>query len=76
MTGPLNLDAAVFFLREGEKARHSAVVAKVRDDALALLEAIKAGQPMKVRGGGSALYFTPDAADRLQKAAAQLRASA
>ena len=76
MSGPLNLDAAVFFLREGEAARHSRVVAKVRDDALALLEAIKAGQPMKTHAGGTALYFSPESAARLQKAAAQLKESA
>lgn len=70
------LDAAVFFLRDGEQARHSKVVGLVRDRAQAVLDAIDAGTPMKTHGGGTALYFPPDQATRLKAAAAALRGAA
>lgn len=70
------LDAAVQFLQEGETARHSKVVAHVRDKASALLDAVSAGSPMRTNGGGQALYFAPDAAEKLLSAAAELRGAA
>lgn len=70
------LDAAVFFLREGEEARHSKVVAHIRDRTNELLEAIAAGTPMRTNGGGQALYFAPAHAERLLSAVAALRKAA
>jgi hypothetical protein len=70
------LDSAVFFLRQGEEARHSRVVAHVRDKAMDLLDAVSAGSPMSTNGGGKALYFTPEKAQRLLAAADALRSAA
>lgn len=70
------LDAAVFFFREAETARHSQVVAHVRDRSQELLKAIDAGTPVKTNGGGQALYFAPKDAEELLKAAAALRGAA
>ena len=70
------LEAAVFFFREAETARHSKVVAHVRDRAQELLTAIAAGAAMKTHGGGQALYFAPKDAAALLKAAAALRGAA
>lgn len=70
------LDAAVFFFREAETARHSQVVAHVRDCSQELLKAIEAGTSMRTNGGGQALYFAPADAAALLKAAAALRGAA
>lgn len=67
------LDAAVFFLRDGEQARHSKVVAHIRDRVQTLLDALDAGTPIRTRGGGNALHFSPEQADRLIKARDALR---